>query len=119
MFSSQKQSIAFCASCARAEAVPHARTRSLGRPLETTINITHGLLDDLGYRSALADGREDETGIIVTGMTLFNVLKRWELHCCKSLFLNDFAEHYTRTRVEKVGDVDHLIARLSRAPAAR
>ncbi|MFH0777162.1 MAG: hypothetical protein V2A71_00890, partial [Candidatus Eisenbacteria bacterium] len=68
---------------------------------------------------ALADGKEDETGIIVTGMTLFHVLKRWDLHCCKSFFLNDFAEHYGRTRVEKVGDVDHLIARPSRVPAPK
>jgi len=81
-----------------------------------TRSVARRVLDDLGYRCPAGDGVDARAGFAVTGMTLFQVLKRWGDHCCKSLFLNDFAEHYTRAKVMKVGDVDHLIPRPSRVP---
>jgi hypothetical protein len=83
------------------------------------MSIAGRVIEDLGYK-CLADGGADaRAGFAVTGMTLFHVLKRWENHCCKSLFLNDFAEQYGRSRVEKVGDIQHLVSRPSLIPLPR
>jgi len=82
-----------------------------------TMGITRRLLEDLGYRDLVAEATGAEASFAVTGMTLFNVLKRWENHCCKSLFLNDFAEHFCRTQVDKVSDLEHLVAAPSEIPA--
>ena len=81
-----------------------------------TMSIAKRVLDELGYLSLVDDGTDARAGFAVTGMTLFHILKQWESHCCKSLFLNDFAGQYSRTKVLKVGDVDHLIPRPSRVP---
>ena len=39
-------------------------------------------------------------------MTLFHALERWEIHCCGSLVSIEFADHFYRTKVEKLGDAD-------------
>jgi hypothetical protein len=83
------------------------------------MSITRRLLDDLGYAGLVEGDTDAQTGFAITGMTLFHVLKRWENHCCKSLFLNDYAEDYRRTRVDKVGDIEYLVARPSRVPTPR
>jgi hypothetical protein len=67
------------------------------------MGIARRLLESLGYRRALGD--EPEEGFSATGMTLLHVIRNWDVHCCKSLFLNDFAESFLRVRVEKVGEV--------------
>ena len=84
-----------------------------------TMAITRRLLVDLGYKSLTDDGADARAGLEITGMTLFHVLKRWQDHCCKSLFLNDFAEHFCKMRIEKPGDIEHLIPRPSRIPTPR
>jgi len=84
-----------------------------------TMSITRRLLDHLGYKSLAEDDADAQAGFAVTGMTLFHVLKRWEEHCCKSLFLNDFAEDFCRMRVEKAGDIEYLICRPSLIPPPR
>ncbi|MCK9461140.1 MAG: hypothetical protein M0R80_16025 [Proteobacteria bacterium] len=84
-----------------------------------TMSIAGRVLDELGYHSLVDDGADARAGFAATGMTLFHVLKQWGNHCCKSLFLNDFAEQFSRTRVVKVGDVEHLISRPSLIPAPK
>lgn len=98
---------------------PGAARDLLDDHAEKTRSIARRVIEDLGYRCAADDDADARAGFVVTGMTLFHVLKRWEDHCCKSLFLNDFAEQYSRARVVKVGDIEHLIPRPSMIPAPR
>jgi hypothetical protein len=67
------------------------------------MGITRRMLEALGYRRVLGD--ESKEDYATTGMTLLHVLRHWDSHCCKSLFLNDFAEHFCRTRVDKVAEI--------------
>jgi hypothetical protein len=76
------------------------------------MGITRRMLDALGYRRTVGD--EPPAGLAMSGMTLLQVLRRWDNHCCKSLLLNDFAEHFARLHVRKVEDLGPWIGAAAR-----
>jgi hypothetical protein len=94
---------AFLAAHLLARRFPEAARALLLDHSWKVMGITRRMLEPLGYRRVL--GGEPQEEFATTGMTLLHVLRHWDSHCCKSLFLNDFAEHFCRTRVEKVAEI--------------
>lgn len=95
---------------------PDEANRLLQEHTRRTQMITKQVIGKLGYRSML--DTEEGFELASSGMPLFNVLKQWELHCCKSYHLTEFAEMFGLIDVKKVNDMEYAFGRPSMAPAS-